>query len=131
MSLAHVPPCAHCGRPVEGEAFVLQRDGGMVMLHSRCHDGYQALVHRCPKCKATGKMDHPLGETESVEVPLAHNETPGCAWLGCWGCQYCRSRSKLVVRVKRVTCDLCSGKGRLSQEPVPVTEVTGWKLSDE
>lgn len=127
MSLA----CAHCGSHVEGEAIVLHRDGGVV-LHSRCHDGYQraleGLVHRCPKCKATGKMDHPRGETESVEVPLAHNETPGCAWNGCWGCQYCRSRVKLVDRVKRVTCDLCNGTGWLSQEPVPVTKVTDWKL---
>lgn len=119
--------CTHCGRRISGDAWI----EGDVILHKSCIKSYnlslKGLTHKCPKCKTSGKVNHPT-KTETVEVPLGYGETPLCGYDGCRGCHYCHNRVKKAEVPVKETCNLCKGEGFLEKEPTPVTKVVDWKL---
>lgn len=120
--------CLHCGHKVSGDAFVSDEN----VIHQRCLDEYRrhqaGFFHECPKCATTGKMETPNGSTHTEVVGLAYNEEPSCAYDGCRGCSHCINRTKTVIAIDRVTCNLCHGTGWLKEKPEPVTKIVDWKL---
>lgn len=118
--------CEYCNDPVSGEAIIT--DG--LIVHQHCWSGYRrklaGLVHECPKCKTSGKVNHPDKKTVSLWVPIKQGETADCAYNDCRGCPHCGEKETFVVI--RIPCDLCDGKGYLKEEPRPVTRVVDWEM---
>lgn len=117
--------CAFCHEKVMGESYVFSEG----VLHLGCKSLYylrlRGLVHKCPKCKTSGKMDHPKGKTLSIWVPVDLGDYSDCSYNGCRGCPHCGEKQKFVII--KVPCDLCDGEGYLKKEPVPIRSVTGWE----
>ena len=120
--------CVQCNQRIFGAAEVLDKG----IIHQKCGDAYyravRGLLYECPKCNKTGKIKDPGGRMEDKIVPLARNETPDCAYNGCWGCEFCRDRIKTVRVPCMVKCTLCNGEGYLKDKPEPVTAIVDWKL---
>lgn len=119
--------CEHCKHRVSGRAVVW----GDVILHDYCVEEYRykrdGLVHKCPKCNATGTVPDPSGKMQSVSIPLAIGEDPDCSYGGCMGCTQCIKRIKYRDVPVQVTCPLCNGQKRLRDKPEPIMGVIGWK----
>lgn len=123
--------CIFCDRVIFGRAMITQAG----ILHDTCKAPYdrkiEGLIYDCPKCRTTGKIDHPDKEKENIEVGLALGESPMCAWNGCMGCYWCRNKLKEISVIKRVECDLCHGIGYLKKKPKPITDIVNWELEDQ
>ena len=102
-----------------------------VFVHSGCVSDYthrlNGRIFPCPQCKETGKVNHPT-QLVTKEVPLEKGEEPVCAYNGCWGCGFCRSRTKTIKVPVKIDCTLCDGYGRLKTKPKPITATVGWTL---
>lgn len=115
---------SECGVQVIGEAVV--GSDGKTVVHTHCAKPYSdriaGRIHPCPKCGGTGKVKHPTEVRRyTVEVPNDYMCGPRDP----------QTRTEHRQEPVIVPCDLCDGHGKLTAEPVPITDVVGWERSKE
>ena len=124
--------CIHCKLEISGAAEVLSPTA---IIHKRCEPEFRrhqmGYFHDCPHCRTRGEVNDPSGRKTKDIRALGENETPACAFNGCWGCRWCSSRTKEIEVPAQVQCPLCEGVGYLRTKPKPITGVIGYELEKE
>lgn len=120
--------CASCSQILNGSAVVIDED----VVHDRCKGRHLAKLagrtFECPVCKAKGSVDDKSRPIQK-RVPYGKNETPPCAYNGCWGCADCSQGPIRTIGYESKTCSICKGYGYTARPMKPVTEtvVVGWE----
>ncbi len=95
-------------------------------MHYSCREPYSeiALPHVCPECNGNGHIVTAYAEHNEC----CHGGTPNYGGFGAFaGCEYCPNIRTIKTPTSHKKCDLCDGKGRLKNKPLPVMSQTGWK----
>ncbi len=95
-------------------------------VHDGCKREAMALAypHQCPQCVGSGKVVTSWRTSKECCTggPLNYGGFGGFA-----GCEYCPQLHERKEPAASKPCDLCEGRGRLKNKPVPVMTQTGWK----